>query len=149
MKRLIVFAALVCLAAASVTLAASSARKTSGTVWASANHQEGQDLYVSGDFKDKILGRGALVYVVRPAATDDGSVRITARKVTLYTTRGTLQGTGEATQTFNPDGTASISDGRFRLSRGTDQLAGHKLSGRFTGTFSDGIFILKYTGTYR
>src|SRR3954469_10071555 len=81
-------------------------KKTSGVVYASANHAEGSDLYVSGDFNDKVLGRGAIVYVTRVSGTDQpGTVHVTAHKITLYTTKGSLSGPGAADQTFNPDGT--------------------------------------------
>ena len=130
---------------------AKPAQSTSGVIYASGNHVEGTDLYVSGDFKDKLLGRGAIVYVVQAASgPEPGSVLVKADKITIYTTKGSLTGTGQATQTFNADGTATISDGTFKLTKGTGAYKGHKLKGTFTGTQgTDFIFTFNYTGKYK
>ena len=62
---------------------AKPARSTSGVIYASANHVEGSDLYVSGDLKDKLLGRGAIVYVVQAeTGPTPGSVLVKADKIT-------------------------------------------------------------------
>ena len=72
---------------------AKPARSTSGVIYASANHVEGSDLYVSGDLKDKLLGRGAIVYVVQAeSGPTPGSVLVKADKITIYTTKGSLTG---------------------------------------------------------
>jgi hypothetical protein len=131
--------------------AAKPAQSTSGVIYASANHVEGTDLYVSGDFKDKLLGRGAIVYIVQAeSGPTPGSVLVTADKITIYTTKGSLTGTGQATQTYNTDGSATISDGTFKLTKGTGAYKGHKLKGTFTGTYgTDFIFTFNYTGKYK
>ncbi len=130
---------------------AKPARSTSGVIYASANHVEGTDLYVSGDFKDKLLGRGAIVYIVQASSGPaPGSVLVTANKITIYTTKGSLTGTGQATQTFNTDGTATISDGTFKLTKGTGAYEGHTLKGTFTGTQgTDFVYTFNYTGKYK
>ena len=130
---------------------AKSAKSTSGVIYASANHVEGSDLYVSGDLKDKLLGRGAIVYVVQAeSGPTPGSVLVKADKITIFTTKGSLTGTGQAVQTFNSDGTATISDGTFKLTKGTGAYKGHKLTGTFTGTFgTDFIYTFNYTGKYK
>ena len=113
-------------------------------------NQEGTDLYVSGDLKDKLLGRGAIVYVQAESGPTPGSVLVKADKITIFTTKGSLTGTGQAIQTFNPDGTATISDGTFKLTKGTGAYKGHKLTGTFTGTFgTDFIYTFNYTGKYK
>jgi len=38
---------------------------------------------------------------------------------TLYTTQGSLTGSGEADQTFNSDGSSDIKNGTFSLTKGT------------------------------
>ena len=129
---------------------AKPARSTSGVIYASANHVEGSDLYVSGDLKDKLLGRGAIVYVVQAeSGPTPGSVLVKADKITIYTTKGSLTGTGQAIQTFNSDGTSTISDGTYKLTKGTGAYKGHKLSGAFTGTFTEGVYTFNYTGKYK
>ena len=127
-----------------------SARQTSGVVYAGVTHNEGSDLYVSGDFKDKILGRGAIVYVTQVSGGEQPtSVLVKARKITIYTKRGSLSGKGQATQTFNSDGTSTVSDGSFNLNKGTGAYKGHKLTGTFGGPFTDGVYTFNYKATYK
>lgn len=152
MKRLIVLAAVLCLGVTGVAPAAtaSKARKDSGTVWAGITHNEGSDLYVAGDLKDKILGRAAIVYIttVQPGQAA-GSVLIKAHKITIYTPAGSLTGTGQATQNTAPDGTTTVTDGTFKLLKGAGKLKGHSLRGTFSGTYADGVYTFKYSGTYK
>jgi len=105
---------------------------------------------VSRDFKDKILGRGAIVYVTTvDASTEPGSFLVEARKITIYTRKGTLTGSGEAIQTYNPDGTTSVADGTFSLTKGTGKYKGHQLKGEFEGPQVDGVYQFSYTGRYK
>lgn len=136
------------LAISAVAIAA-KAKHTSGTVYAGVTHSEGDDLYVSGDFKDKLLGRGAIVYVTRIGSGDPGTIHVTARKITIYTKRGSLTGKGEADETLNPDGTGTISNGSFSLTKGTGAYADHKFKGTFDGTYEDGVYTFPYKGTYK
>jgi hypothetical protein len=149
MRKLLLLIAVLVVGASTTALAA-PARDTSGVVYAGVTHQEGSDLYVAGDFKDKILGRGAIVYITEVAAgPQPSSVVITAKRITIYTTRGSLSGTGQATQTFYPDGSTSVSDGTFSLKKGTGAYKGHKLTGTFAGPFADGVYTFNYTGKYK
>ena len=106
-------------------------------------------MVVAGDFRDRILGRGAIVCqtTLRADAEAPGSVRITARRITLFTQRGTLTGTGAATQMTAPDGTGSVSDGTFSLTRGTRSLRGRRMRGMLSSTFRDGVFTFEYRAT--
>jgi len=151
-RKLLLLAALLAVSVSGLALAkpAKQARKTSGVVWAGTTHVEGSDLYVAGDLKDKILGRGAIVYVTRVSTGEEpGSLLVKARKITIYTTRGSLRGKGQATQTINPDGTATVSDGTFNLKKGTGAYKGHKLKGTFDGTYEDDVYTFDYKGKYR
>jgi len=151
-RKLLLLAALLAVSVSGLALAkpAKQARKTSGVVWAGTTHVEGSDLYVAGDLKDKILGRGAIVYVTRVSTGEEpGSLLVKARKITIYTTRGSLRGKGQATQTINPDGTATVSDGTFNLKKGTGAYKGHKLKGTFDGTYEDDVYTFNYKGKYR
>jgi hypothetical protein len=148
----LLFAMLITALAVSFTgvAAAKPAKSTSGVVYASANHAEGSDLYVSGDLKDKLLGRGAIVYIVQAeSGPTPGSVLVQAKKITIFTTKGSLSGTGQATQTFNPDGSGTVSDGTFKLTKGTGAYEGHTLKGTFSGSFLDGVYTFDYTGKYK
>jgi hypothetical protein len=148
MRKLIGLAALLALLVSGVALGAAS-RKGSGVVYASVTHAEGKDLYVSGDIKDKILGRGAIVYLTNVSSgPQQGSVLVKAKKITIYTATGTLTGTGSATQTTAGDKT-TVSDGKFSLTKGTGTLKGHTYKGTFIGDLTNGVYKFTYTGTYR
>lgn len=151
MRRLLIAVALTALAAGSAT-AATGARKraTSGTAWVAVTHQEGSRVFVAGDIKDKVLGRGALVYEVEAlAGPQPTTVLIKAKRATIDTTKGTLTGAGQALQVLNPDGTTDVRDGTVRRTKGTGAYRGHRLVARFSGPLKDGIYAFSYTGTYR
>jgi len=148
MRKLIPLLFILTIGLSSVALGAAS-RKTSGVAYVSPTHAVGQDSYVSGDIKDKILGDGAIVYRVKVTpGTEEGTFRIKARKVTIYTAKGSLSGTGEATQTIAGE-TVTVSAGSFTLTKGTGDLKGHRLTGEFAGDQKDGVYKFAYTGTYR
>jgi hypothetical protein len=153
MRRFIATIATLAVGAAGVsgaTAAAPKARKTTNTAYASIVRQEGSRLIAAGYFVDKVLGKGAVIYRVQAAAGDQPATTIvTADPVTLYTAKGTLTGTGSATNTNNPDGTATISAGKLNLTKGTGSLKGHTLVGTFTGTFANNVFTFNTTATYR
>ena len=150
MRKLIgLAAALLALLVSGVALGAAP-RKGSGVVYASVTHAEGKDLYVSGDFTDKILGRGAIVYITNVSnGPQQGSVLVKAKKITIYTARGTLTGTGSATQTTAADNKVTVSDGQFSLTKGTGDLKGRTYTGTFSGDQTNGVYKFTYTGTYR
>ena len=128
-----------------------TARHTHGVAYASVTHTEGSNLYVSGDFKDSFLGRGAIVYVVTVSSgPQSGSFTVKARRVTIYTAKGSLTGTGKATQTVAPNnGPVTVSGGTFSLTRGTGAYAGHRFTGTFGGPQNNGVYKFTYAGTYR
>lgn len=142
-------AALAAALALTVQAGAAGGRADSGTAWLSANHTAGGLIVVSGDIKDKLLGNGALVYRVKASPGDAGSIKVTSDSVTLYTAKGSLTGTGSATQTIAPDGTSTVSDGKVKLTKGTGGLKGRSLVATFSGPFKDGVYTFKYKGTYK
>src|SRR5689334_5215000 len=91
--RLLVACAVAVAGASSIAVAAAG-RPDSGTAWVSVTHAEGSTLFVGGDIKDKILGRAAIVYQTALSTDEPGTVKITAKTVTLYTKTGSLTGTG-------------------------------------------------------
>jgi hypothetical protein len=129
------------------------AKRTSGVIFASLTHSGAGGLfYADGDFKDKLLGRGAIIYRVRAGAGSQNSVTITSKRVTIYTTRGSLRGTGRAVQTSQgtgSDATATVRDGKFSLTKGTGAYRGHTFKGTFSGHFKDGVYKFTYNGVYR
>ena len=75
---------------------AKAGEPTSGVVYAGVTHVEGDDLYVAGDFNDDLLGRGAIVYVTRVSTDHAGAILVEARKINIYTPKGSLTGKGSA-----------------------------------------------------
>ena len=148
LRALVLLALVLALSAAAAV--AATAKKTSGTAWVGVTHQEGQTLWVAGDIKDKLLGRGAIVYQTTVGAgSQTGEFTVTAKKVTVYYRNGTLSGTGKATQVVAPDGTTTVKDGTVSLTKGTGKLKGHKLTATFSGPLKDGVYTFTYTGTYK
>ncbi len=148
-RKLMLVVAVLVVGVSGVALA-KPARDTSGVVYAGVTHVEGSDVYVAGDFIDEILGRGAIVYITEvQTGPEVGTFLVEAKQITLYTKRGSLRGTGQATQTINPDGSGTVTDGTFKLTKGTGKLKGHKLKGTFEGPFEDGVYTFNYTGTYK
>lgn len=150
-RKLLLLVTVLAVGVSGVALAkpAEQARKTSGVIYAGITHAEDSGIYVSGDFKDKLLGRGAIVYVVNASSVEPGTLLVKAKQITIYTRRGSLRGKGQATETINPDGTHTVSDGTFRLKKGTGAYKGHKLKGTFDGTYEDGVYTFEYKGRYR
>jgi hypothetical protein len=142
-------AAIALLACSAAVAPGAASRADSGTVWASVTHQEGSTTWVSGDFKDKVLGRGAIVYRVAVGSMQPGTVTITAKSVTLYAKGGSISGTGSAVQTVAPGGETTVTGGKVRLTKGSGDLKGHSLVATFDGTFTDGVYTFKYRGTYK
>ena len=104
MRKLLIAVALTALVAGSAT-AATGARKRarSGTAWVAVTHQEGSRVFVAGDIKDKVLGRGALVYEVEGlAGPQPSTVLIKAKRATISTTNGTLTGPGRPSRCSTP-----------------------------------------------
>jgi hypothetical protein len=129
---------------------ATTSKPTNGTAWVGATHQDGNTVHVAGDIRDKVLGRGAIVFRTEFLQTaTPGTFQVTARKLTIYTSKGTLVGTAKATQIVAADGSTRIDNGTASLTKGTGELKGHKLNVTFSGPVKDGVITLSYSGTYR
>jgi hypothetical protein len=126
------------------------AKATSGVAYAGISHAEGKDLYVSGDFVDKVLGHGAIVYVTNVSnGEEQGEFLVKARKITIYTGKGTFVGKGQATQVIHDDGSVEVKDGTFAL-KGTGKYKGLTFKGKFAGPQSaQGLYTFSYTGTIK
>jgi hypothetical protein len=125
-------------------------RATSGVAYAGATHAEGNDLYVSGDFVDKLLGHGGIVYVTNVTQGEaEGEFKVSAKRITIYTTKGSLTGKGSATQVIK-DGKSEVKDGKFNLTKGTGKYKGHSFKGTFSGPQSaQGLYTFNYKGIYK
>jgi hypothetical protein len=150
MKRLLILISVMALAFSGVAVGATKGKKTSGIAYAGVTHAEGNDLYVSGDIKDKILGRGAIVYITNVTQGEEkGTFNVEAKKITIYTPKGTLTGKGSGVQTIHEDGSTDVSDGKFNLTKGTGKLKGHTLKGTFSGPQEQGVYKFSYSGVYK
>jgi hypothetical protein len=133
--------------------AAKKGRKDSGTAYVTVVHQVGKQEIAAGDLKDKLLGPGAIVYQITvsagPPSVPGASVTIKANKVTLFTSQGSLSGTGQAVQTINADGTGNVQNGSVKLTKGTGGLKGHSLTATFSGPFNGSFYTFTYKGTYK
>ena len=153
MKKLLVVLSILALSVSGVAMAAgkNKAKPTSGVAYAGVTHAEGKDLYVSGDFVDKVLGHGGIVYVTNVSnGEEQGEFKVDARKITIYTLKGSLTGKGSATQVIHDDGTVEVKDGVFTLNKGTGKYKGHTFKGTFAGPQSaQGLYTFNYKGTYK
>src|SRR4051794_16443621 len=151
MKLLAGVLTVMALACTGVTFAATAGKNTNGVAYVSATHTEGGLLFVSGDFKDKVLGRGGIVYqtTVRQDPNQTGTFLVTAKKITIFTAKGTLSGTGKGRQSVAQDGSVSVSDGTFSLTKGTGAYKGHTLKGTFGGPQTDGVYKFSYKAKYK
>ena len=147
--RVVAAAALLAVGGSGVAAAATQAVHTHGVLWVTITHTAGQNHYIDGDFKDSKLGRGAIVYVSRVSATSTpGTFHVTATKVTVYTTRGSLQGTGQADEVITPT-SATVTNGTFSLTKGTGAYKGHTFKGTFGGPQQQGVYLFTYKAVYR
>jgi hypothetical protein len=74
---------------------------------------------------------------------------VSAKKITLYTTKGSLVGKGSATQVFNQDGSSEVKDGTFSLTKGTGAFKGHTFKGTFSGPYNSGVYTFNYKATLK
>lgn len=152
MRMLLLLVAVLAVGTAGVAPAKTGkpAKQTSGVAYVGITHSEGDEVFVSGDFNDELLGRGAIVYRTQlSTGPEPSTIVIEATKITIYTKKGSLSGKGQATQTLNPDGTGTLTDGSFKLKKGTGKYKGHKLIGTLEGTYADGVYTYNYEATYK
>jgi hypothetical protein len=149
--------ALALLAMGATALAATGKHKAkgradSGTSYVGTTHSDSKFTYSAGDNTDKLLGPGAVTYKLKVGSTPTvGAVSLTANPVRLFTATGSMIGTGSATLTVTGPTTATISNGKLKLTRGTGAQKGHSFVGTFTGSGnpSTGQYVFHYKGTYK
>jgi hypothetical protein len=124
-------------------------KKDSGTAYVSIVHTVGNTEYAAGYTFDKLFGQTATTYATSvrngPAT---GTVVVTVKRLTLYTSTGTLYGTGIATDNLV---TGAITDGKIDVTHGTGAQKGHTFVGTLTGSedLKTGVYTFNYTGTYK
>ena len=141
--------------AGAIAASGGSARQTSGTAYLAATPRTSKGLvYYAGFNSDKVLGHGAATYTIKPTTARSGTITAAAKKVTLWTSNGTLSGTGTATLhiTNKPKtGDDTVTGGKLKLTHGTGGQAGHSILATFTGAGNivSGEYVFHYKGTYK
>lgn len=125
-----------------------TAKNDSGTAYAAITRTVGNKEYVAGFTTDKLFGNAATTYVTTVTTGTTGAAKVTAKPVTLFTSKGSLTGVGTATLNL---ATGAITNGKLILTKGTGALKGHSFKGTFTGTsnIAKGTFVFHYKGLYR
>jgi hypothetical protein len=142
-------------AAGAIAASGGGGRKTSGTAYLASTPRTTPGLvYYAGFNSDKVLGQGAVTYTIKPTSATSGTITATAKKVTLWTSNGTLSGTGTATLhiTNQPKaGDDTVTNGKIKLTHGTGGQAGHSLVATLTGSGNivSGQYVFHYKGTYK
>jgi hypothetical protein len=135
---------------ASVT-AKSSGKADHGTSFVAVTHQIGSTYIAAGDTTDNVIGKGAVVYTITAGTgTKPGTIKITAKRVTVFSSTGSLFGTAAGTETTLASGAVTLT-GKLNLNHGTGGQKGHRLVDTFTGTGKTplGPFVFHTKGTYK
>lgn len=135
-----------------VPVASAAGRKDSGTSYVAVTHDKGPFSYTAGNNTDKVLGTSAVTYVLQLLKSTKPAVyKVSVKSVFMYARTGSLAGTATATLTVGAGGTATITNGKLRLTKGAGSQAGHSLIATFhgSGSVNTGRFKFVYSGTYK
>lgn len=153
--RLLVAAAGMVLTFALITTAegrpAAKSKSDSGTAYVSITHTTKLE-FAAGNNSDKVLGNGAITYQLTLAGGKmPNTIKLTSKKVVLYTSTGALTGTGSAIVTIVAGGNEAISGGKLSLTKGSGSQKGHSLTATFTGIdhVTPNQIVFNYKGTYK
>jgi hypothetical protein len=129
-------------------------KSTSGTVYIASTPRPSSLVYAAGNVVDKVLGEDAITFTIKPIGNAAGTITAKAQKVTLWTRKGSISGTGSAllTITNHPKvGDVTVSKGTASLTNGTGGETGHSFKITFTGTGSltTGSYTFHYKGKYK
>jgi hypothetical protein len=125
----------------SAALAATRGARSEGTIQTHrlSPERDGR-MRCAGIVVDKKYGDGAITFLNKPSAD---AVTGTFK---AYYDGGTVSGTHNTKVTYNPDGTAKLTDGHMKITKGTGAFKGAKGTGTYSGSAtSDGLV----TATYR
>jgi hypothetical protein len=127
-------------------------KKDSATVYLAITHQAKGSLLAAGNVYDKLLGTGAVAYKAKATPTPTGAVKVSISKVTEFTGTGSLTGKASATLTVTDSkGDATITGGKFSLTKGAGSQKGHSYTGTFkgTGNANTGLYTFQLKGAYK
>jgi hypothetical protein len=119
-----------------------------GTAYVSITHTRGETAFAAGNNYDSKLGVGAVTCALKIEAQPGTVFKLTSNRLVLYTSRGSLSGTVNATISINTT-VARIASGRESLVKGVGSMKGDRLRARFTGTadLAKNLIIFHYKGT--
>jgi hypothetical protein len=137
-------------AVAATAGAASTGKADSATAYVAITHSVGKNYYAAGNVSDKLLGNGAVAYVITAGTgATPGSIKL-GGTVTTFTATGSLSGADTGTEVTSPSGAVTLS-GKLMLTHGTGGQKGHSYIATFTGTGKAalGPFVFHVKGTYK
>jgi hypothetical protein len=119
-----------------------------GTAYVSITHTRGETAYAAGNNYDSKLGVGAVTCALKIEAQPGTVFKLTSNRLVLYTRRGSLSGTVNATISVKTT-VAKIASGTESLVKGVGSMKGDRLTARFTGTaeLAKNLVIFHYKGT--
>ena len=147
---LLVTVALTAVGVASVA-AKSAGKADHATSYVAVTHQVGSTYTAAGDVTDNNLGQGAVIYKIKAGTgTKPGTIKITAPRVTVFSSTGSIYGTASGTESTLADGSVTLT-GKLSLTHGSGGLKGHHLTATFNGTGKTplGPFVFHTKGTYK
>jgi len=130
----------------------SKGKPDGGPIFFAITHTSGGFEYSAGDGTDRILGPDAVTYKIKPLPTSTGAIKVAIPKTTVWVSNGTLSGTASATlNVTDAKGDATVSNGKFSLTRGTGGQKGHTYTGTFSGkgNVMSGVYAITIKGTYK
>jgi len=113
--------------------AKSATRTDKGTAEIGETSLKGKLHYEAGSFKDKVLGNGALTFTTTIAIKPGGVVHFDSKSLTFWTKTGSLAGHVSADIHASSATSATVTNGKISLTKGTGGQKGHSLVGTFTG----------------
>jgi hypothetical protein len=127
--------------------AKSAGRADSGTVFIGETHVVGAKHFEAGSISDKLLGGGAVTFSTAISVSKPGVVHFDSKTLTFWTSTGSLTGHVSADINVASATSATVTNGKLNLTKGTGAQKGHSLVGTFTGKGNPGS--TEYSFTYK
>ncbi len=116
------------------TVGAKSAGKADkGTVEIGETSVKGSVHYEAGSFTDKLFKNGAVTFTTTLSVKPGGVVHFDSKKLTFWTPTGALTGHVSADIHAASVTSATVTNGKISLTKGSGAQKGHSLVGTFTG----------------
>ncbi len=119
---------------ASAVGAKSAGKADKGTVEIGETSLKGKIHYEAGSFTDKLFGHGAVTFTTTITIKAGGVVHFDSKSLTLWTPTGSLSGHVSADIHAKSATSATVTNGKLNLTKGTGAHKGHSFVGTFTGS---------------